>query len=80
MPDLNLASLLVAYGPMGIMLVWFMWRFETMVKAFRSLSHTIDGMTRAMLVDVMSRPGATTTVRRAATEMLNKIEERDLNP
>ncbi len=77
LPDVNSTTLIVAYGPMGIMLAWFMWRFEAMVKAFRGLSHTIDGMTKAMLVEVMSRPGSTNAARQTASEMLSKMEQKD---
>lgn len=72
--DVNPMTLLVAYGPMGIMLGWFMWRFETMIKAFRGLSHQIEGMTKAMLVDVMSRPSTTAPIRQAAGDMLADME------
>lgn len=75
--ELNTASALVVYGPMGAMLLWFMVRFESMVKAFGILSHRIDGVTRAMLLDVASRDSAGPQVKRIAQEMLAKIEARD---
>lgn len=69
-------SVLIAYGPMGIMLVWFMWRFEALQGSFRSLSSRIDGMTKALLVDVMSRPTTGPNVRQAAGDMLAEMEAR----
>lgn len=74
--DVNPTTLLVAYGPMGIMLVWFMWRFEAMIKAFRSLSHQIEGMSKVLLVEVMSRPSTTPATRQVATNLLADMERR----
>ena len=68
---------LFAYGPLGVICAWFMWRFEAMVKEFRTLSHRIDGMTPAMLVDVISRGADNPVAKRTAEEMLGKIERRD---
>lgn len=75
-PEVNPMTLLVAYGPMGIMLAWFMWRFEAMIKSFRGLSHQIEGMSKALLVEVMSRPSTTPATRQVATDMLADIERR----
>ena len=79
-PEVTPMTLLVAYGPMGVMLAWFMWRFETMIKAFRRLSHQIEGMTKAMLVDVMSRPSTSAPTRKVATDLLAEMELRSSRP
>lgn len=75
--DLNPTSVLIAYGPMGVMLAWFMLRFEKMIDAFKTLSHRIDGITRAMLLDVASRDGVGNHTKNLANEMLARIEARD---
>ncbi len=64
---------IVIYGPMGLMLAWFMLRSE---KAMNTLSHRIDGMTRALLVDTLSRDNVGSTSRKLAEEMLTNIENR----
>lgn len=74
--DVNPTTLLVAYGPMGVMLAWFMWRFEAMIKAFRGLSHQIEGMSKTLLVDIMSRPSTSATTRQVATDMLADMERK----
>lgn len=74
--DVNPTTLLVAYGPMGVMLAWFMWRFEAMIKAFRGLSHQIEGMSKALLVDIMSRPATSGPTRQVAADMLADMERR----
>lgn len=72
--ETNPYSLLVAYGPMGIMLAWFMLRSE---RAMNNLAHRIDGMTRAMLVDTLSRDNVGHNTRKHAEQQLAKIEARD---
>ncbi len=72
-PEANPVSLVIIYGPMGIMLAWFMLRSE---KAMNTLSHRIDGMTRAMLVDTLSRENVGSSSRKLAEEMLSNIENR----
>lgn len=74
--EVNPTTLLVAYGPMGIMLAWFMWRFEAMIKAFRELGHKIEGWSKVQLVDIMSRPGTTATTRQVASDLLADMERR----
>ena len=76
--DGNLNAVLFMYGPLGIMCSWMMWQFPKMVGEIRNLSHRIDGMTRAMLVDVLSRNGSVNpAAHKAAQEMLAKIEARE---
>ncbi len=52
-------SLLLTYGPLGIILGWFMWRAESKMDKIpaelRTLGHRLDGLTRALLADVISR-------------------------
>lgn len=76
-PDLNLTTALVIYGPMGVFCGFFMWQFPKMIVEIRSLGHRIDGMTRAMLADIITRDGVGHNAQRVAQEMLAKIEAND---
>lgn len=73
----NLYAVMVNFGPLGVVLAWFMFRGEKVITEIRSLSHRIDGLTKAMLVDVLSREGTGHTARQMAQEMMAKIEARD---
>lgn len=77
--DANLVGALLTYGPMGIMLVWLMWRveerFEKMADRLETLAHRINGMTRAMLADILSRDSSGAAARKIAEEMLTKMDE-----
>ncbi len=75
-PEVTTANALFAYGPMGIILCWFMFRGEAALKEIRGLGNRIDGLTRAMLVDVLSRDNAGTHTRETAQAMLTKLESR----
>jgi hypothetical protein len=68
---------LVGYGALGIVSAWLMWRDRFVGSKLDTLAHRIDGMTRAMLIDVISRDTAGQNARSAAQEMLNKIQSRD---
>lgn len=74
-------AILVTYGPMGVVLAWFMIRGEAklqrVVDRIDVLSHRINGVTRAMLVDVMSRDSSGTQARKFAQEMLERAEQQD---
>ena len=76
-PALNAANALWIYGPMYAMLGWFMLRGERIMSEIRVLSHRIDGLTKAMLVDVLSRENAGSQTRQTAQEMLAKINTRE---
>lgn len=67
---------LVNYGPMGILLLWFMYRDGKIVPEIRSLSHRIDGLTRALLMDLVSRDTTGPATRAAAQQEIAKIEAR----
>lgn len=70
------APALYTYGPMGVILGWFMWRGEKLAGEVRSLAHRIDGLTRALLVDMMNRDSTGPAARRYAEEALAKISAR----
>ncbi len=46
MPELDLTTLLVVYGPMGAMLAWFGWRLE---RTLERLRRSNELMARAIL-------------------------------
>lgn len=72
----NETPLLYTYGPMGIVLAWFMWRGEKIVTEIRSLAHRIDGLTKALLVDMVERETCGLHVKRYAKEEIAKIDAR----
>lgn len=70
------AGVLFAYGPMGIMLAWFALRAETridrVIDRLDYLGHKINGMTRAMLAEIISRENHDSQARKIAEEMLRQ--------
>lgn len=74
--EANPVTLLTVYGPMGVIIAWFMFRFE---KWMARLNHKIDGLTRAMLITELGRETANphSHARELAKEMLAKIKLRD---
>jgi membrane protein implicated in regulation of membrane protease activity len=80
-PEASAVSALAIYGPMGIMLIWFAWRAEQksdkVAEHLNKLGHRIEGMTRAMLADVISRDTSGPEAKRIAQQMLTKIESSD---
>ncbi len=76
LPEVTAGNALFAYGPMGIIICWFMFRGEAVLKEIRGLANRIDGLTRAMLVDVLSRDNSGPHARETAQAMLTKIEGR----
>jgi len=77
MPPVGLAELLIQYGPIGIVLAWFMLRMEPEMKAVR---RAIDRLTRAHLLDVVSRPGASPQVKQLAKEALQELNLAEKKP
>ena len=76
MPDVNPTSAIVIYGPMGAMLAWFMLRVEKLIGRVEVLAALIDGLTKAMLLDVVSREGIGIHTKEVARDMLGEIEAR----
>lgn len=70
-------QVLLNYGPLGVFCLWFMWRVEKLIEKISTLSHRFDGITRAMLLEVTTRPHVPDQVRRAAEDMVMDIETRD---
>ena len=77
-PDLTWGNAIVAYGPMGIVLAWFMIRGETkmadIVTELRVLGHRMNGITKAMLADIASRETTGEALRTLVNSELSKLE------
>lgn len=71
------ASIIISYGPMGVILCWFMLRGEKLVLEIRSLSHRLDGLTKALLVDMIDRESSGEHVKNYAREAIVQIDERN---
>lgn len=72
----GLQASLLTYGPLGVITVWLMLREEKRDKTIRDLSHRINGLSKALLVDILARPIDSTT-RQLAKEMLEKVEAKE---
>jgi len=83
---------LLTYGPLGVICAWFMGLTVFMGRKFvqetkdssdsmrteiRTLAHRIDGLTRAMLVDTLSRENVGAVSKKFASEMLAKLEAQN---
>lgn len=64
-------AVLIAQGPMGVMLAWFLFRGERLAA---HIVREIGDMKETMLLDVASRPSATPAVREIARDKLDAIE------
>jgi hypothetical protein len=74
---LDSSPILLAYGPMGLMLAWFMLRGEKLASKVVDLAHRIDGLTKALLVDMVDRDTAGPHVKQYAKETIAKIDARN---
>jgi len=75
------------YGVIGVVLGWFMWRDEKRANDskvrderistdYRALGHRIDGLSKALLVDMTERESCGLHVKRYAREEIAKIDAR----
>ncbi len=71
------APALLTYGPLGIILAWFMLRAEKGFAKIGDLAHRIDGLTKALLVDMVDRDSAGPHVKQYARETIAKIDARN---
>lgn len=69
--------LLLSYGPLGIMCAWLMTRGEKVFSEIRGLGHRIDGLTRAMLMDMVQRDNVGKVAKEYARGAIAKIDARD---
>jgi hypothetical protein len=68
---------LYTYGPMGIILGWFMLRGEKLIVEIRGLSSRIDSLTRALLVDTIDRDTCGEHAKQFARDSIAQIDSRD---
>ncbi len=67
---------LAQFGLNGVMLGFFMYLMKDMPKDIRTLAHRVDGLTRALLVDMAERESCGLHVKRYAREEIAKIDSR----
>ena len=84
MTNPDLPAMLFTYGPLGIVLAWFMMRGESKLDRVADrldrLAHKIEGVTRAMLADVISREDADSRAREIARNMLSELDAQRKDP
>ena len=83
---------LFVYGPLGIMVAWFMYLVQSIAKQFvtdlktgidgmraeiRTLGHRFKGMEMAMLAEVSTRPDAPIAVKKFATAEIAKLKAQE---
>ncbi len=82
---------LYTYGPLGVICAWLMWRDERRAIEkrtadekisgdFSALGHRIDGLSKALLVDMTERETCGMHTRRYAQEELARIDSRETRP
>lgn len=64
---MDLVTALTVYGPMGVVLAWFMFRLERKIDL---LTARIEDLTYAILLQFAAQPGPTPP---AARELLDQI-------
>lgn len=72
------SMVLVTYGPLGIITAWFMWRAERVFIEIRALAHRIDGLTKALLVDMANRETTGVQTKIYARDAIAKIDARSV--
>lgn len=68
---------LAQYGLLGIVLGYFMYQGTKLAGEIRSLAHRIDGMTKALLMDLISRDSVGPHAREEAQRAIAKIQARE---
>lgn len=66
-----LINALVQYGPMGVVLAWFLFRTENRLGG---IERALDRVSRAQMLDLVSRPETPPAVRRQAERLLKEVE------
>lgn len=80
---------LAVYGPLGLITCWLMWRDERRAiqmkesedratEQQRDVMHRIDGLTRALLVDMVERDSAGAHAKSFARDAIAKIDAREV--
>jgi hypothetical protein len=68
---------LATFGLAGLVIAWFMWFVDKLRSELRSLAHRLDGLTRAILMDLLSRDDAGTQAKIMAQQELAKLQARE---
>lgn len=72
----DMQNVLFAYGPMGVMLGWFMLRGEKLIKEVREFGHKIDGLRLALLANTISNANTPNALRRFCDSEIARVEEK----
>ncbi len=78
-------TVMFAYGPMGVMLAWFMVRGEKLIKEVRAskddvikelqdYGHKIDGLRLALLANTISNVNSSESLRRFCDAEMSRID------
>lgn len=68
---------LAQFGLLGIVLGYFMFQGTRLAGEIRGLAHRIDGMTKALLMDLISRDGVGPHAKAEAQKAIAKIQARE---
>jgi hypothetical protein len=62
---------LINLGAVGAVLAWFLFRSESRMERLES---AVDRMTRAMMLELASRPDVSPAIKRQAAEIVEEID------
>jgi len=68
---------LAPWGLLTAVLGWFMTQFAKLPGEIKSLAHRIDGLTRALLVDMVERDSIGIHTKNYARQEIAKIDARN---
>lgn len=67
---MTIESALLVYGPLGIMVGWFMFRME---KRLERIESALNGLTRGILIEVITRRDVPPAIEREARALLDEL-------
>lgn len=73
------SPILFSYGPLGIMCGYLMIRGEKAFARIDALAHRIDGLTRALLMDMVQRDNVGRSTKDYARDAIAKIDARNVD-
>ena len=68
---------LAQFGLLGVVLGYFMYQGTKLAGEIRMLAHRIDGMTKALLMDMITREGVGQHAKSEAQQAIAKIQARE---
>ena len=74
--QIDMQNVLFAYGPMGVMLGWFMLRGEKLIKEVRDFGHKIDGLRLALLANTISNANTPPALRSFCDAEIARVEAK----